>query len=118
MDVQVDNEHDVILTLNPLTPAGNPSQVQPGTVEWQVASGDLTMEDVLFPDGHPQAGEVNELSKKFITHELGPSIVTVSADADLGEGVRNITDNANIVVNTPQADNLGLSVNLVPKATP
>lgn len=115
MDVQVDNEHDVILTLNPLTPAGKPAKVEPGKTLFEVVSGDVTLQDVLFPEDHEQAGEVNELAKKVVTGELGTSIVTVTADADLGEGTKTITDNANIIVNTPQAANLGLSVNLVPK---
>lgn len=116
MEVIVDNEHDFILTLAPKTPAGKPSTVQPGSVLFSIVSGDLQMEDVLFPEGDPNAGQVNELKKKFITGALGQSVIAVKADADLGEGVREINDNANVTVNTPEADNLGLAVELVPKA--
>lgn len=98
MLVTTTSEEKILVTLNPVTAAGNPAQVD-GTPSWVVVSGDATIEPST--DG---------LSCYLISGTVGNSVITVTADADLGEGVREITDTIDYAVVSAEASSLGLSV--------
>jgi hypothetical protein len=98
MLVTITSEEKILVSLNPVTAAGNPAQVD-GTPAWSVVSGDATIEPST--DG---------LSCYLISGAVGNSQITVTADADLGEGVREITDTVDLAVVSAEASQLGLSV--------
>ena len=92
MLVTITNEQKVLMTLSPMTAAGNPATVD-GTPSWAVMSGDATIEPSV--DGMScylisGAADVN-------------SVVEVTADANLGEGVQSITDTIDLAVVAAQA---------------
>lgn len=97
MLITITNEQKVLVTLNPVTAAGNPATVD-GAPVWQVASGDATLE---VQEGGMSAylisGAADVTSK-----------VMVSADADLGEGVASLEDSIDLVVIPATASTLGL----------
>lgn len=97
MLVTITSEQKILATLTPLTAAGNPAQVD-GTPTWEVVSGDATLE--VSEDG---------MSCYLISGGVGNSQITVTADADLGEGVRNITDTIDLAVVSAEASSLGLN---------
>lgn len=97
MLVTITSEEKILATLAPLTAAGNPAQVD-GTPAWEVVSGDATLE--VSEDG---------MSCYLISGSVGNSQITVTADADLGEGVRNITDTIDLAVVSAEASSLGLN---------
>lgn len=97
MLVTITSEQKILATLTPLTAAGNPAQVD-GTPTWEVVSGDATLE--VSEDG---------MSCYLISGSVGNSQITVTADADLGEGVRNITDTIDLAVVSAEASSLGLN---------
>lgn len=98
MLITITNEQKIPVTLNPVTAAGNPAQVD-GVPTWEVVAGDATLE--VSEDG---------LSCYLISGSVGNSQITVTADADLGEGVRAITDTIDLAVVSAEASSLGLSV--------
>lgn len=99
VDVTLTNEEKVTATLAPKTSAGNDAQVD-GAPVWTVESGDATV--IASADG---------LSCELISGSgIGDSVVTVSADADLGSGVITISDSIVLHVQGAGAATLGLSV--------
>ncbi len=98
-DVTLTNEEKVTATLAPLTTAGNPAQLD-GAATWTVESGDAT----VVPSGDGLSCELLSGSN------VGDSVVTVSADADLGAGVVTISDSIVLHVQGAGAATLGLSV--------
>ena len=99
MLITITNEEKVPVTLAPLTAAGNPATVD-GTPVWAVISGDATLE--VSADGmsaYLVSGAANTNSQ-----------VTVTADADLGEGVTEITDTLDLAVVAATASQLGATV--------
>ena len=95
MLVTIDNESKVLVTLAPKTASGNTAEVE--NIEWNVVSGDATIEP--SEDG---------LSCTLISGEVGNSVIEVKADADLGEGVREITDTIDLAVVSAEASSLGI----------
>lgn len=94
----ITNEQKIKLTLNPTTAAGNPATVD-GAPVWTVIEGDATIEP--SEDGlscYLISGEANVNSK-----------ITVTADADLGEGVIALTDTVDLAVVPASASVLGLT---------
>lgn len=92
------NEEMVVVPYQPLTAAGNPAEVETVTVE--VTSGTMT-------------AEVDTAEKKIrlISGSDGPwglSTFTITMDADLGEGVTNISEDGEYFVTQAQASSLGL----------
>jgi hypothetical protein len=90
------DEQKVPVTLNPTTAAGNPATVEGLTVTVDV--GDATIVEI-------------EANKSFyvVSGTAGLNSLTVSADADLGEGVVTITDTIEYFVTGAQATSFGLS---------
>ncbi len=96
-EVSLTSEQKVKVTLTPTTATGKPSSLD-GAATFTVESGDATVENV------------DDLSAYIISGTAGVSVISVSADADLGEGVVTITDSITVTVNDPLAANLGLSI--------
>ncbi len=99
MDIVLTNEQQVKVTLNPVTGKGKPVALD-GIPEWTVTSGSCTINPAA--DG---------MSCDILSGDTpGDSEIAVSADADLGAGVTNISDALRVTVNGAQAQNLGLEV--------
>lgn len=99
MLITITNEEKVQVTLAPLTAAKNPASLD-GAPVWTVTEGDATLD--VATDGLSAfliSGAANTNSK-----------ISVSADADLGEGVVTITDVIDLAVVQAMASGLGLSV--------
>jgi hypothetical protein len=96
MLVTITNEQKITLTLAPKTAAGNDASLD-GAPVWALVSGDATFE--VAADG---------LSATLISGAAGNSQFTVSADADLGEGVVTLTDTIDLAVVPASASTLGL----------
>jgi hypothetical protein len=96
-EIALTSEQKVKVTLAPTTATGKPSSLD-GAATFEVVSGDATVENI------------DELSAYIISGTAGVSVVSVSADADLGEGVVTITDSITVTVSDPLAANLGLVV--------
>jgi hypothetical protein len=97
----ITNEQKIKITINPTTAAGNPAQVEEGSVKFEntTEGSDVTVEAV--------EGEPNSAYLVSGTNE-GVANIRVSADADLGEGVATIEDNVTLTVVPATADTLGL----------
>ena len=96
MLITITNEQKVNVTLAPTTAAGNPGTLD-GVPQWAVVTGDATIE--------PSA---DGLSCYLISGEPGLSQISVTADADLGEGVTNLTDTVDLAVIPATVSQLGL----------
>ena len=96
LQVTSTNEEKVLITLNPVTAAGNPAGVENLSVT--VDSGDATVVEV-------------EANKSFyvVSGTGGLSTFTVTADGDLGEGVVTLTDNIEYFVTAAVASSLGFT---------
>lgn len=97
MLITITNEQKVEVTLAPTTEAGNPATLD-GAPVWTVVSGDATLEvaaDGLSAFLVSGAADVN-------------SVIEVTADADLGEGVVTLTDTIDLAVVAAEASRLGL----------
>jgi len=92
----VTNEQKLPVTLAPITASGKPATLD-GVPTWTVVEGDATLE--VAEDG---------LSCVLVSGEVGNSVIEVSADADLGEGVRSLTDTIDLAVVSAEASSLGL----------
>lgn len=100
----ITTEQKLTLTLAPRTagtssnPDGNPANVD-GAPVWEVTGGDITITpsaDGLSCEVLPGAQDTN-------------SVITVTADADLGEGVTSIIDTVDVAVVAASASRLGLT---------
>ena len=98
MLVTITSDEKILLTLAPLTAAENPASVD-GVPTWQTVSGDATL-----------APATDGMSCYLISGTVGNSVVTVEADADLGEGVTEITDTLDLAVVAATASQLGATV--------
>jgi hypothetical protein len=97
LDLTITNEQKVLVTVNPVTDAGNPVTLD-GPITVEVNSGD-GMFDVQ-PD---------EVSVSLISGVgLGDTVFTISGDADLGAGVETVSDVVNLHVEGAKAAALGL----------
>lgn len=89
-------EQRIRCTITPLTPAGNPAPLD-GPAQFTI-TGLCTLEaidDTSCWVVSPATG-------------VGDSVVTVVADADMGEGVVNLMDTATVHVIDPMAASLGM----------
>jgi hypothetical protein len=99
MLITITNEQKVEVTLEPLTAAGNPA-VLDGAPVWEVVSGDATLE--VSEDG---------LSAFLVSGAANViSVISVTADADLGDGVVSLSDSIELAVVNATASTLGLVV--------
>lgn len=97
MLLTITNEQKILVTLNPTTEAGNAGSID-GIPTWELVSGDATIE--------PSA---DGLSCYLISGEADVnSVITVTADADLGEGVTPLTDTVDLAVVAASASSLGI----------
>jgi hypothetical protein len=88
----------VSLKLKPVSAAGNPAAID-GSPKWSV-SDDSVVTLVVAEDG---------LSADVVTTgKLGVAQVLVVADADLGEGVKELTGTLDLEVKASEAVNLNL----------
>lgn len=97
MSLLITNEQKVKLTIAPKTAAGNPAPID-GIPLWNVSDSSVLTLDVA-PDG---------LSAYAISNSVGTSQINVVADADLGEGVREIASVLDIQVVNAEAVSLGI----------
>lgn len=105
IEVSITNEQKVPVTLTPVTDTGKPAQLD-GMPAWTVVSGNSQV--VTSTDG---------LSAELISSDQpGDTIIMITADANLGEGVEEISDTITLSVVGATAKNLGISVGTpVPK---
>ena len=94
----ITSEQKVAITVSPVTAAGSPASLD-GAVSFSILSGDCTLEPI-------------DDKSVFVVSGLPDvdSVIGLSADADLGAGVVNITDTVTISVKHPMATSLGVSV--------
>jgi hypothetical protein len=100
LKVQLTTEEKVRITLDPRTPAGKPAKLDPSNPpKWSVETGDATLD--VAPDG---------LSAYIISPDTaGVSQVLVDGDADLGDGVEDVSDFITVEVSGAKARSLGLA---------
>lgn len=98
LQINITNEQQVKVTLNPVTATGKPAKLD-GAPTWEVISGNATVTPA--DDG---------LSADLISaDDPGDTDFLVKADADLGEGVVEISDVIRLSVAGAMAANLGLT---------
>lgn len=99
LSLVITSEQKIKVTLNPVTAAGNPAQVDTLSIAWGVTEGDAVVELI---EGEPY-------SAYLISGGAGvANVIEVSADADLGEGVKTISDMVALNVVAAEAAFLGL----------
>lgn len=96
VDVHITNEEKIRLSITPMTPGGQPAPID-GVAQWNV-QGDCTLEAIDATSAWVLSGSV-----------IGDSVVTVTADADMGAGTVSIMDTATVHVESPMASQLGLA---------
>lgn len=95
--ISITSEEKILVTLSPKTAAGNDASVE--NPVWSVVSGDATL--VPSEDG---------LSCELVSGASGINEIKVTADADLGEGVVEISSDITLAVTSPLAADLGITV--------
>lgn len=99
MDIKLTNEQKVTVTLSPKTDTGKPAKLD-GSPSWTVTSGNSTL--VIAEDG---------MSADVISSDdPGDTEIIVKADADLGEGIEEISEILRVSVSSAGAKNLGITV--------
>lgn len=98
MIIVLTNEQKIKVTVQPTTEAGNPAPID-GVPTFQVITGDATVE--------PVADEPNSV---YILSGAADTVSTISvnADADLGEGVTELTEEITLNVVQASANALGV----------
>ena len=104
-EVSITNEQQVPVTLTPKTDTGKPAKLD-GSPSWSVISGNSQV--VVAENG---------LSADLVSSDdPGDTEILIKADADLGEGVEEISDTILLHVIGATAKNLGISIGTpVPK---
>jgi len=106
VSISTTNEEKVLVTLAPVTAAGNPA-ILDGAPKWGIAEGDCTLE--VAEDGlsaYLVSGAANVINQ-----------ITITADADLDEGeVREISETIVYTVVPAEAAAIGVSTVVEPKA--
>jgi len=98
MEIKITNEQMVRVKLTPKTDTGKPAKLD-GKPTWEIISGDSTIE--VDDDG---------LGANLISADLpGDTEIIVKADADIGEGVEEISDIIKLSVVAATAKNLGIA---------
>lgn len=100
LNVKITNEEKVLVSINPKSKLRKAAKVDPNIKpSWDIQSGDSAVD--VAPDG---------MSALFTSSDTpGDTIVSVSADADLGEGVATIIDTVTLTVEGAMAESLGLT---------
>lgn len=94
--MQITDSQQFLATIRPKTAAGKPAQVQAGSVLW---TGPSFLAITPAADG---------LTAIVVAMGVGSDVISVSADADLGDGVVTISGMLNVVVTPSQAVSLGI----------
>jgi hypothetical protein len=96
VEVTMSTEEQVRLSITPLTPGGDPAPTD-GPAQWTI-------------EGPCMLVPIDDLSTwvRGTPTAAGDSVVTVTADADLGEGFVPLADTAVIHVSSPMAASLGM----------
>ncbi len=98
LEINITNEQQVKVTLHPVTATGKPAPVD-GAPTWEIITGNSTV--TAAEDG---------MSADLISgDDPGDTEILVKADADLGEGVVEISDIIQLHVAGAQAASLGLT---------
>lgn len=97
VDISMSDQQQVVVSVSPVTATGSPAKLD-GPPVFAVASGDVTL--ITATDG---------MSATIVSGLDGDSTVSVSADADLGAGIKTISDTITVHVTSPQATSLGLT---------
>lgn len=106
MELKITSEQMVRVKLTPKTDTGRPAKLD-GKPAWEVISGDSKIE--VDEDG---------LGANLVSADLpGDTEIIVRADADIGEGVEEISDIIKLSVVGATAKNLGLTAD-APVAKP
>jgi len=105
IEVSISNEEKIRLSVSPLTPGGQPAPVD-GPTQWTV-TGACTLEPIDDTSTWVVSGNT-----------IGDSVVTATADADLGTGVVTIADTCTVHVANPMASSLGLAAGTPELKTP
>lgn len=109
IQVVMTNEEKAILTIAPVTSAGHPAKLD-GVPVWLLEDPNGVMSPLVIADD----GLSCEAPSGDAVTGTG-AMVTVSADADLGEGVITISETFTFTINDPMATSLGGAVSVVPK---
>lgn len=105
MDITSTVEQVVKVTIAPKTLSGNPATLD-GKPEWSIPSGNATIRNIST-DG---------LSAEIVSEDtIGSSTWKVTADADLGEGVRTIEEGGTYNYTNAEAAALGATTEVLPK---
>ena len=97
LEIKITNEQKVNVTISPVTATGKPAKLD-GVPTWEVTTGASTI--VVAEDG---------LSADLVSSDdPGDTQILVKADANLGEGVEEISDIITLSVSGSNAANLGL----------
>lgn len=101
--IVIASNQQATLTLTPLDAKGQPSQIEAGSLKVELVDGGATAEvlndkQVFFK--HPDLG--GELT--------ATTVYLVKGDADLGEGVVEISEEVTVIVTVPQAVGFGAEV--------
>lgn len=99
VSITLTNEQEVDVTLKITTETGKPAPVD-GKPTWEVLSGSSTV--TVSEDGLSAVVRSGD--------DPGDTQIIVKADANLGEGVEEISDAIKVSVQSATAMNLGLSV--------
>ncbi len=106
LEIKITNEQQIKVTLTPKTDTGKPAKLD-GKPTWETISGNSAVN--VSDDG---------LSATLVSSDdPGDTEILVKADADLGEGVEEISDTIKLSVVGATAKNLGLSAG-TPEAKP
>lgn len=100
LDLSINTAQKIKVTLAPVTASGNPA-VLDGTPTWTVTQGSGTVV--------PEADGLSAYIVSPATVDGVVTVVTVSADADLGSGVRTIEDVINTTITNEEAAALGIT---------
>lgn len=95
IELSLTTEQKCRVFITPMTPAGHPAPLD-GPATWSV-EGACTVTPIDDTSAWVDAGT-----------DPGDSVLTVSADADLGAGVVNVMDTCTVHVANPMAASLGL----------
>ncbi len=106
LELKITNEQQIAVTLTPKTDTGKPAKLD-GAPTWSTVSGNSAVN--VSADG---------LSATLVSSDdPGDTEVLVKADADLGEGIEEISDVIKLSVVGATAKNLGLTAG-APEAKP
>ena len=106
LEIKITNEQQIPVTLTPKTDTGKPAKLD-GKPTWEIVTGNSTI--TVAEDG---------LSAVLLSSDdPGDTEILVKADADIGEGVEEISDIIKLTVAGATAKNLGLTAG-APEAKP